>query len=79
VAGVVDRSQVSAAWKCREGGLPDGSFDLVVSGLAIHNLPGKLARLSAIDEAIRVLRPGGRVVIADVGSPGCANARHGGQ
>jgi arsenite methyltransferase len=31
-----------------------------VSSLAIHNLPGKLARLSAIDEAIRVLRPGGR-------------------
>jgi SAM-dependent methyltransferase len=45
----------------------DGSFDLVVSSLAIHNLPGNHARLSAIDEAIRVLRPGGRVVIADLG------------
>jgi arsenite methyltransferase len=46
---------------------PDASFDLVVSNLAIHNLPGNEARLCAIDEAVRVLRPGGRVVIADLG------------
>ncbi|ORW41814.1 methyltransferase [Mycobacterium paraense] len=46
---------------------PDASFDLVVSNLAIHNLPGNRARLSAIDEAVRVLRPGGRLVIADLG------------
>jgi ubiquinone/menaquinone biosynthesis C-methylase UbiE len=39
--------------------LPDGSFDLVVSNLAIHNLPDDDARRSAIDEAVRVLRPGG--------------------
>jgi arsenite methyltransferase len=46
---------------------PDNSFDLVVSSLAIHNLPGNDARRSAIDEAVRVLRPGGRAVIADIG------------
>src|SRR3984957_5086116 len=40
---------------------PEGSFDVVVSSLAIHNLPGNKARLSAIDEAVRVLRPGGRI------------------
>ena len=45
----------------------DGSFDLVVSNLAIHNLPSNDARRAAIDEAVRVLRPGGRVVIADLG------------
>jgi arsenite methyltransferase len=46
---------------------PDASFELVVSSLAIHNLPGNTARLAAIDEAVRVLRPGGRIAIADLG------------
>jgi arsenite methyltransferase len=46
---------------------PDDSFDLVVSNLAIHNLPGDDARRSAIEEAVRVLRAGGHVVIADLG------------
>ena len=46
---------------------PGESFDLVVSNLAIHNLPDNAARRSAIDEAVRVLRPGGHVVIADLG------------
>jgi SAM-dependent methyltransferase len=46
---------------------PDACFDLVVSSLAIHNLPGNQARLAAIDEAVRVLRPGGHIVIADIG------------
>jgi arsenite methyltransferase len=43
------------------------SVDVVVSNLAIHNLPGNDARRVAIAEAVRVLRPGGRVVIADIG------------
>jgi arsenite methyltransferase len=47
--------------------LPNESVDLVVSSLAIHNLPGNDKRRSAIAEAVRVLRPGGRVVIADIG------------
>jgi SAM-dependent methyltransferase len=46
---------------------PDASFDLVVSSLAIHNLPGDAARLAAIDEAVRVVRPGGHIAIADLG------------
>jgi ubiquinone/menaquinone biosynthesis C-methylase UbiE len=43
----------------------DNSFDLIVSSLAIHNIPGS-ARAKAIDEAVRVLRPGGRLMIVDV-------------
>ncbi len=64
--GVADRIEVHTA-DMTDLRLPDGSFDLIVSSLAIHNLPGRQARLSAIDEAVRVLRPGGRVVIADLG------------
>jgi ubiquinone/menaquinone biosynthesis C-methylase UbiE len=42
------------------------SFDLVVSSLAIHNIRGDAGRDKAVDEAVRVLRPGGRLMIADI-------------
>jgi len=44
---------------------PDGSFDVVTGALAIHNIPTALGRQHALDEALRVLRPGGRLLIAD--------------
>jgi SAM-dependent methyltransferase len=43
----------------------DGSFDLVLSSLAVHNVPDRAGRAQAVDEAGRVLRPGGRLLIAD--------------
>jgi SAM-dependent methyltransferase len=44
----------------------DDSFDVVVSSLAIHNIRGRAGREKARDEAVRVLRPGGRLMIADI-------------
>jgi ubiquinone/menaquinone biosynthesis C-methylase UbiE len=43
----------------------DETFDVVVSNLAIHNITDAAGRAAAIDEAVRVLRPGGRLRIAD--------------
>jgi ubiquinone/menaquinone biosynthesis C-methylase UbiE len=44
----------------------DDSFDLVVSSAAVHNISSRAGRAKAIAEAVRVLRPGGRLLIADV-------------
>ena len=43
----------------------DASFDLVVSNLAVHNIPGDDDRRTAVTEALRVLHPGGRLLLAD--------------
>jgi SAM-dependent methyltransferase len=42
------------------------SFDVVLSNVAIHNIKRARQRDAAIDEALRVLRPGGRLMIADI-------------
>jgi len=47
---------------------PDGTFDLVVSQLAIHHLPDDL-KPSAFEEMHRVLKSGGRCLIVDFEPP----------
>jgi ubiquinone/menaquinone biosynthesis C-methylase UbiE len=48
----------------------DDSFDVVLSSLAIHNISGRAGRERAISEAVRVLRPGGRLMIVDLRGTG---------
>jgi SAM-dependent methyltransferase len=44
----------------------DDSFDLILACLAVHNLHPRERREVAIREAIRVLRPAGRIAIVDI-------------
>jgi len=48
----------------------DNSFDVIVSNFALHNISRRAGREKAISEAVRVLRPGGRVRIVDVRGTG---------
>lgn len=63
--GVADRVELHTA-DMRQLPFDDGVFDVVVSSLAIHNVPGAAERAKALREAARVLKRGGRLVIADI-------------
>lgn len=62
--GVADRVELHTG-DMRAMPFPDGSMDAVVSSLAVHNIPDAAGRQRAIDEVLRVLRPGGRLLLAD--------------
>jgi ubiquinone/menaquinone biosynthesis C-methylase UbiE len=63
--GVTDRVELHTG-DMRQLPFADASFDVVVSSLAIHNVPGTGERAKAVREAARVLKKGGRLMIADI-------------
>ncbi|BCK67615.1 hypothetical protein Srufu_015680 [Streptomyces libani subsp. rufus] len=64
--GVHDRVELHTG-DLRDLPFGDGEFDVVLSSLAIHNIKDAGERRRALAEAVRVLRPGGRLVIVDIG------------
>lgn len=65
IEGVADRVEIRDG-DARKLDFPDEYFDVVVSSLALHNIPEKAEREQAIREIVRVLKPGGRVAIYDI-------------
>jgi ubiquinone/menaquinone biosynthesis C-methylase UbiE len=64
--GVAERIELHTA-DMRQLPFANNAFDLVLSSLAIHNIPQREGRYQALDEAVRVLKPGGRLIITDIG------------
>ena len=63
--GVTERIELQTA-DMRQLPFGDNTFDVVVSSLAIHNVPGADQRAKALREAARVLKKGGKLMITDI-------------
>jgi arsenite methyltransferase len=67
--GVADRVEVHDG-DVRSLPFPDVSFDAIVSNLVLHNISGRAERRRALQEFVRVLKPGGQIGIMDLGHVG---------
>jgi arsenite methyltransferase len=63
--GVEDRVEVRTA-DMRELPFADGTFDAIVSSWAVHNLYEPREREQALREMVRVLKPGGQLLLRDI-------------
>jgi SAM-dependent methyltransferase len=62
--GVAAKVEVKSE-DARHMSFADGSFDVILSNLCLHNIPSKEGRAAACREIVRVLKPGGVAVISD--------------
>lgn len=64
VEGVAGNTTIKSE-DARQMSFPDGSVDVVLSNLCLHNIYEKPGRVKACREIARVLKPGGLAVISD--------------
>jgi SAM-dependent methyltransferase len=64
IEGVSERCEVLSG-NAQKMGFADGSFDVIVSNLCLHNIRDAAGREMAQREMARVLRPGGVALISD--------------
>ena len=50
----------------RELPFPDSYFDVITSNWTVHNVEDENDRQKALSEIVRVLKPGGMIVLADI-------------
>jgi SAM-dependent methyltransferase len=65
IEGVADRVELKDG-DARKLPFPDASFDVILSSWALHNIYSRSGRDEAIREIVRVLKPGGLVVLIDI-------------
>jgi arsenite methyltransferase len=63
--GVADRVEIKNA-DARAMPFADGTFDVIVSSLMLHHAGGSADRGRVLDEMVRVLKPGGTLMLYDV-------------
>jgi arsenite methyltransferase len=49
----------------QEMSFPDGSFDVILSNLCLHNIYDREMRRRALEQIVRVLKPGGVAILSD--------------
>jgi arsenite methyltransferase len=65
IEGVADRIEVHNG-DMRQMQFPDATFDAIVASNSIHNIYDRDGRRQAINQIVRVLKPGGQVSLLDI-------------
>jgi arsenite methyltransferase len=62
--GIAERCKLISG-PAQEMTFPDGSFDVIVSNLCLHNIYDRTLRRQAVQQIARVLKPGGVAILSD--------------